>query len=656
MKTALLSVLLVLVIVSALALYNFNSVVKAQENNKFSFLFTGDDNAASAQRAIEYAYTTYPDLEIMFSIPDLSGANATYQRYRNQWLNKPGVDQSYTPIFFGLGNHDIEQPDVVDFRVNYLGPLIKSSLPQMTNFREGPYVTYTEHGNYEDRNLTYSFDYKNSHFIVLNIYSHDLFTGRDRLSGSYSPLGCAYQEILTWLETDLSNTNAKHKFVFYHEGAQPVPGGRHTGDSLDATACPDNYNATSGTRPMRDQFWSILAKYDVSATFVGHAHHNTITWANDTYGGFGALYEVEPGIPPNHAVVNINGDNAVLQMYRSQMQGPNRIYSQPFGHITISEDVENHAPKIYRHSGGNEAGFPIMEEDSINFEVGQSMVLAYGVRSAYGLYFESKDSDVEDKLTYSFNNLPSFLTVTEYDKLRRIVILSNTADSSNRFTNAEIGNYNFDVIVSDGLAQDTKNIDLTIHPESIPIVLGASIPNGSTINFPMHRGQIYFYCYDDINAAPPRYNGYSVKYNGADVSCCSQWHSYGTLKLTDKLGWSQFLFPDDYDGIKDLQEVKKVDEHISDNEWKVIGFNKKIDKKVSGVESTMITVRNTLPSLWERGLKDKDPEIGQQLAEKLNKSKRELSQLKRMLKQLYKLEEKAVSLPKKNWFRRVTGF
>jgi len=68
--------------------------------------------------------------------------------------------------------------------------------------------------------------------------------------------------------------------MFYHEGAQPVPGGRHTGDSLDCLSCPNNSNGE-----MRDKFWSLLAKYNVTANFVGHAHHNTLTWANDLYGG-----------------------------------------------------------------------------------------------------------------------------------------------------------------------------------------------------------------------------------------------------------------------------------------------------------------------------------------------------------------------------------
>ncbi len=517
-------------------------------------MWLGDDNPGIGPLGIRYGYTTYPDLEIVFSIPDLGRERgAEYGNYAAEWQNNPNADPSFSPIFMGLGNHDIERPTVVDYTSKVLGPNLTSALPSMENFNEGPYVTYPDQGNYADTNLTYSFDYKNAHFVMLNIYSHDILlpdggsgTNRDRFSESYSPMGCIHDDLLAWLRADLSNTSAKHKFLFYHEGAHPVPGGRHTTDSLDHRDCFGNNDGTSA-RPRRDEFWSLLAEFDVEATFVGHSHHNTLVWANDLTGGYGPVYELESGFPPRLAVVQIDGDDATLRLYNTTYERPDYTHFEPFGPIKLTQDAGNYTPNLYQHYYGVDAGFPILDKTNYTFEVGQ--------RYSTSFYFEAKDSDVEDNLTFSFNNLPDFFDVTDWsNQFRRIMVSPNTSDSANRITTSEIGTYNFDVVVSDGQQQDSMNIDLAVLPAEPPLTLGASIPNNKVINFPMHRANIYFFCYDTASgAAAPRYNGYTVKFNDVDYSCCSLWHSYSQRNVTEYLAYSQFLLPDDYDGMEDVQ-------------------------------------------------------------------------------------------------------
>jgi len=90
--------------------------------------------------------------------------------------------------------------------------------------------------------MTYSLDYGNSHFIMLD-------TNRD---GNHHTVNQA------WLAADLAATTAEHIFVFGHEPAYPA--GPHVGSSLDA------YPAE------RDAFWDLLADYDVDAYFAGHEH------------------------------------------------------------------------------------------------------------------------------------------------------------------------------------------------------------------------------------------------------------------------------------------------------------------------------------------------------------------------------------------------
>ena len=146
-----------------------------QAGDKFSFMWMGDDNPSQGRLGIRYGYTTHPDMEIVFSIPDLGRErSAEYGSYAAEWQLNPNADPSFSPIFMGLGNHDIERPTVVDYTSKVLGPQLTATLPGMENFREGPYLTYPDHGNYADTNLTYSFDYKNAHFVMLNIYSHDI--------------------------------------------------------------------------------------------------------------------------------------------------------------------------------------------------------------------------------------------------------------------------------------------------------------------------------------------------------------------------------------------------------------------------------------------------------------------------------------------------
>ncbi len=130
--------------------------------------------------------------------------------------------------------------------------------------------------------MTYSFDYLNSHFVMLN-------TNR---AGNNHTIN--YE----WLADDLAGTTADHIFVFGHEPAYPV--GPHLRRSLDFYS------------DQRDAFWNLLVDNGVDMYFAGHEHlynhteidgvHQVITGTAGApiYGGYGGDFY-------HYALITVNG-------------------------------------------------------------------------------------------------------------------------------------------------------------------------------------------------------------------------------------------------------------------------------------------------------------------------------------------------------------
>ena len=151
------------------------------------------------------------------------------------------VDQYFGanfPWFGVVGNHDAEtsNPDVLWLRNEYNnGNGVRTPLKNIFTTRDGPVGS---------KETTYSWDYGNAHFIVLNIY-WDGTTGANADSDNNLSNGDNSGDIkpalLAWLQKDLALNNKPFIFVFVHE--PPFPYNHHVGDSLDAH--PTN----------RDAFW-----------------------------------------------------------------------------------------------------------------------------------------------------------------------------------------------------------------------------------------------------------------------------------------------------------------------------------------------------------------------------------------------------------------
>jgi hypothetical protein len=165
-----------------------------------------------------------------------------------------GEDYPWYPV---LGNHDPESPSSMDYLREY-----STTVPNVVN--RGP------NGCEE---TTFSFDYGDAHFVVLNQY----FDGEKDwgLEGDVVP------ELLEWLESDLEATTKGRIFVFGHEPLIPIPDMdngrlRHQGDSLDEN--PESAFA----------FHQLLMKYGVNAYVCGHTH-------NTSYAKINGLWQLDPG-------------------------------------------------------------------------------------------------------------------------------------------------------------------------------------------------------------------------------------------------------------------------------------------------------------------------------------------------------------------------
>ncbi|OGI26470.1 MAG: hypothetical protein A3J76_00780 [Candidatus Moranbacteria bacterium RBG_13_45_13] len=195
-----------------------------QSVHAFSFAVIGDTQKFKTGKRgkLQSAAKNIKSLGVDFSISlgDICNGPATKcPKKILKW--KKITYQLFPKMYAVMGNHDL-----VDFE--FWQSVFNSPL----------------NGPAEFLGTVFSFDFEDSHFIVLNAEKPIQHV----ISASQ----------LNWLEEDLARNTKSNVFVFFHEPAFPAK--HKVGSSLDAY--PES----------RDALWEILDRHGVTAVFSGHEH------------------------------------------------------------------------------------------------------------------------------------------------------------------------------------------------------------------------------------------------------------------------------------------------------------------------------------------------------------------------------------------------
>jgi hypothetical protein len=193
-----------------------------------------------------------------------------------------------------LGNHEVETEEDMEFFRSYLSA-------EIPNLVDG--------GPEKSERTMFSFDFENSHFVVINQYYDGNSTSA--LDGDIS------DSVLIWLRNDLAINQKPHIFLFGHEPLISMPDFdngrmRHQGDNLDKY--PDN----------SFRFQELMREHKVAAYFCGHTH-------NFSYAKINGIWQIDAGhsrgkgdegAKSTFLQVNVNQKNISIDVYRSK---PNYI-------------------------------------------------------------------------------------------------------------------------------------------------------------------------------------------------------------------------------------------------------------------------------------------------------------------------------------------
>jgi predicted phosphodiesterase len=191
-----------------------------------------------------------------------------------------------------VGNHDTKSEPALQWRRDEFNKG-SGGRPPLKSTIKNPGPTGGEE-------TTYSFDYGNAHFVILNeYYNGKADTGTD---------GDIVPALLKWLEADLAANARPMVFVFGHEPAFVET--RHVGASLDGHAAN------------RDAFWKVLVKYKVQAFFSGHIHyyykevHDGVVQISDGNAGNGKDPKYQ-----TYLDVLVGADKAEVRVWQSDADG-----------------------------------------------------------------------------------------------------------------------------------------------------------------------------------------------------------------------------------------------------------------------------------------------------------------------------------------------
>ena len=195
--------------------------------------------------------------EFMISPGDIDPPDAVYNDIRTYI----GSDYVWYPV---VGNHEAETPE---------------DMTWLRAFNPGgdSLLNVVNTGPLNGVETSFSFDYGDSHFTVINEYYDE--------EGDTATVGDVPDALYNWLDADLDANTKPIVFVIGHEPAYPQPDAesgraRHMDDSL-------NQFETN-----RDRFWQLLVANGVTAYICGHTHNYSAVKINAA----GAIDGPDPGV------------------------------------------------------------------------------------------------------------------------------------------------------------------------------------------------------------------------------------------------------------------------------------------------------------------------------------------------------------------------
>ncbi len=263
-----------------------SAVSQNEDIVKFSFAVIGDTQrldsnnpAGGIQKAVNNIKKQNVDL--VFALGDLNsscdGGNGCESKLTD-WKNILG--SLFFKTYVTMGNHDRTGKEKADslwqkfFNLPVNGP---------SGFSE----------------LAYSFDFNNSHFVVLDSEKPEehIVSKTQR----------------NWLSQDLAANKKENTFIFFHEPAYPV-----------SSKIDESLDVKSGDR---NALWNIFAQYKVTAVFSGHEHiHSRRKIAGVYQFVFGNTDSFDHDMPKagvaeyayrgkNFGIVNVEGKNITIKVY-----------------------------------------------------------------------------------------------------------------------------------------------------------------------------------------------------------------------------------------------------------------------------------------------------------------------------------------------------
>ncbi len=205
-----------------------NNLDKFENNKDFKVVIIGDahyKNNKDEKFNKMIDFIEEQNVDLVLTVGDNLGScnNKSCKNKIKDW--KKSLKSLSSKIFITLGNHDTKGDN----------EKILSYWTESFNLPENGPNKYKE--------LVYSFNYGNSHFVFLESDLKEHFIDDIQLD---------------WLEKDLQNNIKSNTFVIYHEPAFPIKS--KVDESLDAK------------EKQRDKLWKIIDKYNVTAVFSGHEH------------------------------------------------------------------------------------------------------------------------------------------------------------------------------------------------------------------------------------------------------------------------------------------------------------------------------------------------------------------------------------------------